>query len=326
MSEDSAVLLTIEQRVRSLVAARMDQVRTGFGAHLGTAVGEGVDLTGTELLSRPGLHTALTTVLTGAQIGVFTAIRAGHRAAGTVARTTLTRQLADQGFQPPPEDPADSGYLVAVLAGLAAAFTAALLDIQNSVREAFDGVAGAAVVAAAARVLTTNEALSRAVRRLGVRVTAAAASAVHRGYTDTQQATFTAYAAAHPYLAVTKQWQVQSAKPCGYCRALDGHRVAVGAEFDRTLAPVDRPPLPVFGDLLGPPRHPNCRCRLVFDIGMAGTRIRAQVTAPAPVATPELTAAGVRRLPPEQFRRLHRFFAASATKIRSLLRKARTRG
>ena len=327
MSDDSAILLTIEQRVRSLVAARMQQLRTGYGAHLAVAVREGTDLSGTELLSRAGLSAALVTALAGAQAGALTAIRAGHRAAGTVARTSVERELATQGFQPPEQDRTDSVYLAAVLAGLAAAFATAILDIQNTVRAAFDAVTGTATVVAAARVLTTREALGRAVRRLGVRVTAAATSAVHRGYTDAQNTAYTAYDNTHAYLRVTKRWQVQSVNPCAYCLALHGTVVDIGAEFDRTLGPTDRPHLPVFRDLLGPPRHVNCRCRLVFEVGAAGAQVRDRVTTAAPgPATARMSAADVRRLPADQFRALLSFFAVSARRLRTLIRRAHAGG
>ncbi len=326
---DSEVLRTVEQRVRSLLDARLGTLRQAYGAHLSATIGSGGALTGTELLSRPDLHTALTTALGGTQAAVTTVVRAGYRAAGNLARVSTVADLKALGFTPPAEagDGADTPYLALVLSGLTVAFVTAALDIQDAVRAAFDGVTGTAAAVTAARILAAHEALDRAVRRLGVRISTAAAASVHRGYSDVQQALHSSVRDAHPYVRITKRWQVLSAKPCGFCAALDGEIVDLDEEFDRTAGPPDTPPLPVFQDLLGPPRHPNCRCRLAYEVAEAAAEVRAQVRTRPPVGTQRrLSAAAVRRMPGGQFAAITAFFGAAATKLRVLLRRARADG
>lgn len=47
--------------------------------------------------------------------------------------------------------------------------------------------------------------------------------------------------------------------PCEFCQALHGMEVPLNANF-----PTDSNLLKVYGDLKGPPRHPQCKCRLVI--------------------------------------------------------------
>lgn len=323
---DSAVLRTVERRVRSLAVARLETLRTAYAARVGSVIGASGALSGTELLSRRDLHTALVSAVAVAQAGTVAAVRVGYRASGNLARVGVVAELARLGFTAAESEEGDSAYLAVLVAGVTAAFVAVTQDLQDGVRGAFDGVSGLAASVAAARVLTTAEAVDRAVRRLSVRVITATTVAVHRGYTDTQQELYAAYGAQHPQLRLLKRWQVQSADPCGFCALLDGQVVDVDAEFDRTLAPPGTPALPVFHNLLGPPRHPNCRCRLVYEASGASAAVQAQVAAAPPVAVVRLSATAVRRMPTTQFAAISAFFAAAGRRIKTLLRQVRAGG
>jgi hypothetical protein len=59
-----------------------------------------------------------------------------------------------------------------------------------------------------------------------------------------------------------KRWIVTSNDPCGMCEALDGTMVGVNGEFDHNATTSEKDYRRVWRNLLGPPRHPNCRCRL----------------------------------------------------------------
>ena len=326
MSADSAALLTIEGRLRRQLGRRLEQAVTHLGGYLGSVIKANPALTGLELMSRPDVHKALLTALGGTQSTVESTIRAGYAAARSVARASASRELAAQDYQVPTEIPDRDAYLVAVLAAVALAFSAASDDIQTSVRTAYDGATG--TLATAARILIVRQALHRAVRRLGVRVNASAVVALHRGHTDAMLAIYDAYRAAHPSQTLYKTWQTGSADPCPACRALNGQSVPVDAEFDRTLtADPTRPPPPVHRDLLGPPRHPNCRCRITIHASTASAAVRTHTTAAAPQRLPaSMSAADVRRLPIARFTALTAFFTAAARRIRTLLRKARAGG
>jgi hypothetical protein len=59
-----------------------------------------------------------------------------------------------------------------------------------------------------------------------------------------------------------KRWRTTSTQPCGMCEALDGTMVGINGEFDHQATTDPRDLRPVWRNLAGPPRHPNCRCRL----------------------------------------------------------------
>jgi len=326
VSADDTTLLTIEQRIRSQVTARLGTVVTHFGAYLAAAIREHSTLSGGELISRPDVYGALSTTLDAAQESIENTVRAGYGASSRAAQVSATRDLAAYQYTVPERLPDQGEHLAAILATVAVAFVMARNDIQQSIQAGYDGVAGTA--ANAARVLVAHEALSRAVRRLGVKATAAAVVAVHRGFTDAQQAIYAAYAAAHPGAQLTKRWVARSDNPCPACRALHGTVIDLHAEFDHatTTDPTQKPP-PVFGALHGPPRHPNCRCRIVIELSEATAALRQQVAARPPGRTPRrLAAADVRRMPLARFRALTAFFAVTARRVMDLVRKAASGG
>ncbi len=323
---DSAVLAAIEDRVLTQVGTRLGNITNHFGAYLSSVLREANIATGHELVSREDLNTTLKTVLDGAQASIEAQIRAGYRAAAAAARASTEQSLPE----PPPrqEQEDDPPYLAAIVAALAIAFAVALADILTSVQAAFDAVKGAVAVAVAARILATHSAIDRAVRRLGVRVRSAATVAVNRGYTDAQAAVIDAYMTAHPSVPMRKQWAATAADPCPSCRALHGTVLPVGEEFDPYVASSAKwTPPKVWRDLQGPPRHPNCRCRLIYLPGEGGAAIQQITTAPPPQGTPtRLSAADVRNMPAPRFNALIGYFKAAARKLVSLLRARRSGG
>lgn len=258
---ESAALLALEKRVKAGIGAALDTIVTNFGAYLASVVRGDVAGSGTELLSRDDVHTTLTAVLTGAQSSVETVTRSGYFAAAQLAKAVTGREFAPLGHDVPETMPSLGGYLDAVLADVKAAFGQVLFDIHDGIRAGYDGVSGDG--APAARALTTNAALKRAVRQLGVSVNAAGTTALHRGYSDAQIALYDQYRLINPFIALYKRWKVTAADPCATCKALDGVTVPLGVEFTAD----DPRRLGVYRDLHGPPRHPGCRCRLVLVAG-----------------------------------------------------------
>jgi hypothetical protein len=60
-----------------------------------------------------------------------------------------------------------------------------------------------------------------------------------------------------------KMWvaQIEELNTCSHCRGLHGMVIPWDQEFPYNTGQRN---LGVYGDLQGPPRHPNCRCHLVF--------------------------------------------------------------
>jgi hypothetical protein len=320
--QDSEILAGIEQRVVDQVAARLSDITNHFGAYLGSVIREQAPLTGTELVSRHDVHNTLTTILNGAQARIETTVRAGYKAGGSAARKSAAEDLPGHSLPPPPED---DPYLTGLISALTIAFAAALLDILDSVRDAYDSVVGIAAAVVAARVLATHRTLDRAVRRLGVRARSTATVAVHRGYTNSQTAAYASYQQAHPALPIRKQWTVTSTNPCPTCRALHGVTIGIDEQFDGQAGATTtyRPPR-VWRDLAGPPRHPHCRCRLVYIPTAAAARVLTRLRTPPPVGTPtRISAADVRTMPRQKFAVLVAFFRTAANRIRALLNRRR---
>jgi len=131
------------------------------------------------------------------------------------------------------------------------------------------------------------------VRTSSFRARLALQSAAQRGFTDAQDMVYTVHG------VESKMWQADfdNHVPCPTCQALHGTIVSTGGLFpgDRTYA--DRAPA-VFGDLAGPPRHPNCRCILV-PVPAGESPVLEVPDVPAPTS---MTAADVRSMSQSKFR------------------------
>lgn len=94
-------------------------------------------------------------------------------------------------------------------------------------------------------------------RRAILRMQHGAGVAAQRGYTD---ATVAGYSELEDFgFRLRKIWLANFVNndPCLHCRALHGTEVGLNEQFP---AGAD---LKVYGNLLGPPRHPRCQCYLV---------------------------------------------------------------
>lgn len=91
------------------------------------------------------------------------------------------------------------------------------------------------------------------------RVSHSAGVSAARGHTDALVLSARELSIEHGFV-LRKVWRANFVDhvPCELCAALDGTSVPVGAEFPAGNR------LRVYGDLLGPPRHPHCMCWLVI--------------------------------------------------------------
>lgn len=260
MNALALALLALEARARTDVVEQIEKATAAYAGYLAAVITDGGETDGTTLLSRADLHQALTMLLDAAHRNVAETLTVAYTAATEVARAATIKQFAALGHDVP-TDLGDLGStLSALLLDVDRAFGNVQTDIQNGVRTAFDGVTGDDPTPA--RVLATHAALRRATAGLRLRLAASTSTAVHQGARDAQTAVFSNYAAMHTYAQVKKQWVVTSNNPCGMCEALDGTEVGLNDEFDRTATTEGTKLRPVYLDLQGPPRHPNCRCQI----------------------------------------------------------------
>lgn len=314
MTADSAALLTIEQRVRSTLNTRLDSIVTNYGAYLSATLREDPDAAAGEMLSRPQVHAALLAVLGGAATQTEALIRASYRASGQLGATAAASELGEKTRVEMPTE-----YIDAVIADVTAAYSTAQVDIHNSIIAAHaSAVAGSFTTAAL--ILVTVEALRRAVRRLGVRVVSGAVVAIYRGFADGMLTAATGHAGSTPYLRIFKRWEVTATDPCPCCAALNGVTLPLGDLFDANAStdPNFTPPR-VYRDLQGPPRHPNCRCRLVVTLSPASAVLQQQVAKSSPAPTGLLSAAQVRQMDSTRFAALTAFLTGTLRAVKRLL-------
>lgn len=320
MSDDDT-LRALEERVIDLVERRVVAIATALGAVISQALAvreaRRVPYSATEIFSRPDVDAALTGALASASTGVVTVVTAGYRAGARTATTTVHAELDAAGLDPPPA-PDLGDTLPAITTAATTAFANARLEITGSVRSAYDPLVATATPPAI--LAATVVAIDRAVRRVAVHARAAATVAVHRGYTDAQLALYRAVAAANTHLRLVKRWVADSTDQCPACRALDGVRVELAEEFDATATTdASFTPPKVYLNLLGPPRHPHCRCRLVIEPSTATARLqKALDTLTVPGGYTYLTAAEVRDMPAPAYRAITGFLTAAIARVRHL--------
>lgn len=214
--------------------------------------------TGVQLMSRPQVHDALTHTIATTREKVAARVHSGYAAAAQLALTKATADLAP-GYRVPQTLPELDPTIDQILADIDTMFGHAQTDIQNTAIHAFDSVQGPDVDAA--RRAALHQGVNQARKRLAQRATAAASVAVTSGAADAQQAIFAQYQNSSGG-RLGKRWTVTSTTPCGMCEALDGTVVALDTEFDHNATTIDADLRPAWRNLLGPPRHPHCRCQL----------------------------------------------------------------
>lgn len=260
MNALALALLAVEVRARAAIVEQIEKALTNYAGYLAAVIADTDITNGTALLSRADLHQALTMLLGAAQRNVSDSIRTAYTAAVQVARTETVATMNALGHEVGDDLGDLGGTLAALLLDIQNAFGHAQTELQNNIRDAFDGVTG--TDPKAARTVATNQAVRNAMARLRLRAVTTGTTAVHQGARDAQTAVFRRYSDMHGYATVKKRWIVTSKTPCGMCAALHGTVADLNDEFDRTATRDGTPLRRVYLDLQGPPRHPNCRCQI----------------------------------------------------------------
>jgi len=194
-------------------------------------------------------------------------VRSAYRASAAVASAHAVRESGLTGWTP--TEIFNSEYLQNLLA-----------DVRRNLRE-----------------YKKSSRDEKARRRAILRMQHSAGVAAQRGYTD---AMIQAYTELEDFgYRVRKIWLANFVNntPCEYCRALHGTEVGLHEEF-----PTGDNRLKVYGDLLGPPRHPRCQCYLaILIVTLANTLETLDIDSPGPGAL-TMTTEDVKRMPGMIFR------------------------
>lgn len=263
MNAAARALRALEKTVRLKIATSMDTLTASLTALIINAVSASGLTSATELLSQPTLWNAMKALLDAARAAVWTTILATYAAANAIGRALAALLLRPLGHTVPIDLTVTADTETRLRRDVDDMFGSTILRLADGLRAAYDGVGGDDP--AAARILTSRRATVNEINRLRNRAVASGVTAVHRGSRDAELAAFANYRQVNPYIVMRKRWTVMATDPCPMCAALNGTTIALDAEFDHTatLDP-DHPALPVWGDLQGPPRHPNCRCQITL--------------------------------------------------------------
>lgn len=180
--------------------------------------------------------------LSGAAVKHSAVLKSAHRAGAITGRHHAKQEIASYGLKVPVVPITDtSPYTAAAKEALSTSTDAALGKVYDAA--------------------SPEEARGHA-KELVRRAAVAAAVVANRAYTDQQLAMYKQTALANPDKTFEKVWATNpNSDPCPECIALDGTSVGLWDEFPFTKD------LAVFqNDQSGPPRHPNCRCRLVLRV------------------------------------------------------------
>lgn len=246
-----------------------------------------------DLLARPEVQELINQFLANRVAQSSSAIEAGHLAAYRLALRHAAQEMRVLGLDLPALPVLEATpYLGQVLADLnntADSVPQRLLTVANSgfLEDVPVGdVPNVTAAQAAARAANVRTEVDREARRLANRVAAGVTVATNRAYTDAQIAAYRAVADVTPGLVARKLWVADlTGNVCPVCAALHGTVISVDEVFSGTVTFGAGNPPPVYQDLIGPPRHPFCRCRIVVHLeqvgedGPAAMRAQAQEVA-----------------------------------------------
>jgi hypothetical protein len=304
----SAALRRIEDRARDSVRVAFGDLSGKFTGLLGLVVKNNPGKTPEEILGREDIAELLTKTLETGLSRARRSIQSAHVSAGGLGSVSAAQDLARLGIVAPRVPTPGTDYLNSVLADLERNVSSVVSKASDAIRDVWDlplppsyhqavgGAANPLKEQAAIRSQAIKHEVERIARDLTLRSELGVASVAHRAFTDAQTMVFKAAAEANPGVAILKVWVADTKSerpPCALCNALHGLAIPLDEEFPHGNADV-------YGDLQGPPRHPNCRCRIVPHLV---TLDEPEPEVPKlPEAARTMTAVEVQRMPQSRLR------------------------
>lgn len=218
------------------------------------------------------------------QLSLESAVRAAYSSGAALGVAHLSAQAEIPGWSPRAfRRPTKTEYL----SGL-------LKDVRRNVREYWAGP-------------REDRDRTRAISR----ISHSAGVAASRGYTDALLAGAIELESSYGFL-VFKVWRANFVQhtPCNWCAALEGTSVRLSEEFPAYNG------LRVYGDLKGPPRHPNCMCWLAILIAGPGSQDDDVTGQNPPPDSDTMSTDDVKRLRASFFGRILRWLRTLIQKLR----------
>lgn len=307
------------------VVKHVRSIERRFTPVLGQVIRAHPEYTSDQVLNNPLVVTYLSLSLHEARNSVIDELRTAYVSAGLLGTQISRRDFRVAGLEFPQFTwHGDSAYRDSVLRDINTMFLQARNDIRSSIAEAFNAVEPDQYRLPIERVraLDSRLAVHNAVRRLSARAQAAASVVVTRALAEAQLETYRTYQEQNPGQVLRKRWVALSAHPCPACRALHGVELDLDEEFDHTASTSQSFSLPkVYFNLLCPPRHPRCKCKLVLvSIAVIVEEIEEAVKTPLPYYV-YLDSEEVRTMPSSKYQSLVKFLKAVFTRVKRVVRR-----
>lgn len=303
------------ERVRSQLSAAVHAAFAQFTQHASLVTRTNPHASAHEVLSRPDVN--------------------GHLAAGVAQARETTQALVRQAWSAA-GGPADSGTLHRLLADTDALYDAAARRMRMAVQDAYESVPHQEFEPGVSEP-GTNPAMEAAHERAGAVATAIRAETSR--FLVSNRASVAVAASAAQTDATLEQAQRQqdsgqrvllrwmskrSPRTCPWCWELHGTTVPAGTEFPHGEPVVHshgllRHPPQVWGHLYGPPRHPECECRLEIVVTGEG-----EPPEELPAARPQhryIRASDIAAMPDAEYHALLMFMTAAVHELQLVLRR-----
>lgn len=322
----------LAQVLREHVVEYVLAVSPTIAQQLSSVVASNPSLSVSEILTRVDVVTTINTAITTARTQIESELRAGHSAAALLGDQISRKEFAALGEALPTPDRAPStAYLASILNDVQRMTHEFAEDLGSRMAEIFVATkappnsSNAHYALGQARAARIPDVVERVTRRLAARARASASVLPIRTIAETQLGYYQAFSGQHPGMRLAKRWQTTSVKPCPACVALNGITIPLHVEFPRFLSAASGFTLPkVYFDLQGPPRHPQCRCKLLLVIEPEDEELIQALNGPVPYA--EMTAEQVREMPLTKYQAFISFIRSVMKVARKLYLRRRRRG
>jgi hypothetical protein len=257
-------LIALEESASKAAAEAFRSSVANFITQVNLVAINNPDMTADQVLARPDVKESLQVSLREAQDASWAAILEGAQAAAKLAESSSEAELKSLGLDDSGLDWIESSFQSSIKEDLARNYKLLSATVQQKVRDGFalpvnvEGSSNQPKAAATRRTFAASTLVERSAQALSNRAAASASSLVNRSYTDYQLLK----APPGSYKMWVANFQ-RANSPCLTCAALHGTTIPLQEEFDPEMSFESKPPA-IYQNLLGPPRHPNCRCRIVI--------------------------------------------------------------
>lgn len=350
LSSQNRALAALDTTARNRVGPTITEAFNTLTPYLRVVVANNPGLTPIQVLARQDVVAQLDRTFEALLAQLQLQIDDAATAARVLALNAARAQLENLDM-PLAGTPAvlDSGYLADVKARLAVAMRETRIDLHDTIVAAIErvpvppsyhedatrGVVNVPQAHGAARGAAVPDAVNSVLADLALRGQLGVSAATQRAYSEASADAYRMAGTQHD-AELGKMWVANYANghvPCPSCAALSGQVARLDTEFfiprwvKRTFK--------LFGQLMGPPAHPNCQCKIVpcvlqaspppstvrptvIQVAPADTELQEAATV-TPVPLPALVSASdIRAMTPSTFVKL---LAALLTLLANLLRK-----